>query len=74
MTVGIANGQSIACAKAFRALGANLAAYLNDKAKKYLQPLAVELEASMFMPLDVSASRKWRSERLGASRSERSRS
>ncbi|MDH2344130.1 hypothetical protein QCM79_17120 [Bradyrhizobium sp. SSUT77] len=35
--------------------------YLNDKAKKHLQPLAVELEASMVMPLDVSASRKCRS-------------
>ena len=48
LIVGIANDQSIAwgCAKAFRALGAELAiTYLNDKAKKYVEPLARELEA-----------------------------
>ena len=27
--------------------------YLNDKAKKYVDPLARELEASILMPLDV---------------------
>ena len=27
--------------------------YLNDKAKKYIDPLAKELEASIVMPLDV---------------------
>ena len=57
LIVGIANDQSIAwgCAKAFRALGAELAVtYLNDKAKKYVEPLARELEAPIFMPLDVS--------------------
>jgi enoyl-[acyl-carrier protein] reductase I len=56
LIVGIANEQSIAwgCAKAFRALGAELAVtYLNDKAKKYVEPLARELEASIFLPLDV---------------------
>ncbi len=56
LIVGIANEQSIAsgCAKAFRALGAELAVtYLNDKAKKYVEPLARELEARIFMPLDV---------------------
>lgn len=56
LIVGIANEQSIAwgCAKAFRALGADLAVtYLNDKAKKHVEPLARELEASIFMPLDV---------------------
>jgi enoyl-[acyl-carrier protein] reductase I len=56
--VGIANDQSIAwgCAKAFRALGAELAVtYLNDKAKRFVEPLARELEAPIFMPLDVSA-------------------
>ena len=39
LIVGIANDQSIAwgCAKAFRALGAELAVtYLNDKARKYV--------------------------------------
>jgi enoyl-[acyl-carrier protein] reductase I len=57
LIVGIANDQSIAwgCAKAFRALGAELAVtYLNDKAKQYVEPLARELEAPLFMPLDVS--------------------
>ncbi len=56
LIVGIANDQSIAwgCAKAFRALGADLAVtYLNDKAKKYVEPLARELEAPIVMPLDV---------------------
>ena len=56
LIVGIANDQSIAwgCAKAFRALGAELAVtYLNDKAKKYVEPLARELEAPILMPLDV---------------------
>jgi enoyl-[acyl-carrier protein] reductase I len=59
LVVGIANEQSIAwgCAKAFRALGAELAVtYLNDKAKKYVEPLALELEAPIFMPLDVRTS------------------
>ena len=57
LIVGIANDQSIAwgCAKAFRALGAELAVtYLNDKAKNFVEPLARELEAPIFMPLDVS--------------------
>src|SRR5205807_164850 len=58
LIVGIANEQSIAwgCAKAFRALGAEVAVtYLNDKAKKYVEPLARELDAPIFMPLDVRA-------------------
>ena len=43
------------CAKAFRAFGAELAVtYLNDKAKKYVEPLARELEAPIMMPLDVT--------------------
>jgi enoyl-[acyl-carrier protein] reductase I len=57
LIVGIANDKSIAwgCARAFRALGADLAVtYLNDRAIKHVEPLAQELEASMFMPLDVS--------------------
>jgi enoyl-[acyl-carrier protein] reductase I len=56
LIVGIANDQSIAwgCAKAFRAFGADLAVtYLNDKAKKYVEPLARELEAAILLPLDV---------------------
>src|ERR1700738_1826022 len=58
LIVGIANENSIAwgCAKAFRAFGADLAVtYLNDKAKKYVEPLARELEAPIMMPLDVNA-------------------
>src|SRR6266536_1640880 len=56
LIVGIANEQSIAwgCAKAFRALGADLAVtYLNDRAKQYVEPLARELEAPILLPLDV---------------------
>ena len=56
LIVGIANENSIAwgCAKAFRALGAQVAVtYLNDKAKKYVEPLARELEAPLLLPLDV---------------------
>ena len=56
LVTGIANDQSIAygCAKAFRAFGADLAiTYLNDKAKTHVEPLAKELEASIFMPLDL---------------------
>jgi enoyl-[acyl-carrier protein] reductase I len=56
LIVGIANEKSIAwgCAKAFRALGAELAiTYLNEKAQKYVEPLAHELEAKILMPLDV---------------------
>jgi enoyl-[acyl-carrier protein] reductase I len=56
LIIGIANQDSIAwgCAKAFRAFGAELAVtYLNEKAKQYVEPLAIELEASIFMPLDV---------------------
>ena len=58
LIVGIANENSIAwgCAKAFRAFGAELAVtYLNDKARKYVEPLAQVLEAQIVMPLDVRA-------------------
>ena len=57
LVVGIANDQSIAygCARAFRELGAELAVtFLNDKAKPYVEPLARELEAPIFMPMDVA--------------------
>jgi enoyl-[acyl-carrier protein] reductase I len=57
LVVGIANEHSIAygCARAFRELGAEVAVtYLNAKAKPYVEPLAKELEANIFMPLDVS--------------------
>ena len=58
LIVGIANDRSIAwgCARAFRALGAELAiTYLNDKAKPHVEPLAREVEAPIFMPMDVMA-------------------
>ena len=57
LIVGIANDQSIAwgCARAFRALGAEIAVtYLNDKARRFVEPLAEEIEAPICMPLDVS--------------------
>jgi len=57
LIVGIANQNSIAygCAKACRAQGAELAVtYLNDKAKKFVQPLAEELKADLFLPCDVN--------------------
>src|SRR6201982_803136 len=56
LIVGIANESSIAwgCAKAFRAFGAELAVtYLNEKAKKFVEPLAGELAAPNTLPLDV---------------------
>ena len=59
LVVGIANEHSIAygCAKAFRSVGADLAiTHLNDKARPYVEPLAKELEAAIFMPLDVQRS------------------
>jgi enoyl-[acyl-carrier protein] reductase I len=57
LVVGIANEHSIAygCARAFRALDAELAVtYLNEKARPYVEPLARELDASLFLPLDVA--------------------
>jgi enoyl-[acyl-carrier protein] reductase I len=57
LIVGIANDRSIAwgCARAFHSFGAEVAVtYLNDKAKPFVEPLAREVEASIFMPLDVS--------------------
>jgi enoyl-[acyl-carrier protein] reductase I len=57
LVVGVANDQSIAygCARAFHELGADLAiTYLNDKSKRFVEPLAKEVEAPLFFPLDVS--------------------
>jgi enoyl-[acyl-carrier protein] reductase I len=56
LVVGIANEHSIAwgCAKAFRAFGAEIAvSYLNEKARKFVEPLAQALDAQIIMPLDV---------------------
>jgi enoyl-[acyl-carrier protein] reductase I len=55
LIVGIANERSIAwgCAKAFRALGAELAiTYVNDKTRSYAEPLAREVGASIFLPMN----------------------
>jgi len=58
LIVGVANDRSIAwgCARAFRAFGAELAiTYLNEKARPHVEPLAREVEAPIFMPMDVMA-------------------
>lgn len=57
LIVGVANEQSIAwgCAKAFQALGAELAiTYLNEKAEKHVRPIAEALGARVIAPLDVT--------------------
>jgi enoyl-[acyl-carrier protein] reductase I len=57
LVVGVANDSSIAygCAKAFREVGADVAiTYLNERARPHVEPLAREVEAPIFMPLDVS--------------------
>jgi enoyl-[acyl-carrier protein] reductase I len=56
LIVGIANERSIAwgCARAFRALGAELAvAYVNEKTRKYVEPLVRIIDAAIMMPLNV---------------------
>jgi enoyl-[acyl-carrier protein] reductase I len=58
LVTGIANDQSIAwgCAKALKMFGADLAiTYLNEKARRHVEPLAQELNAALFLPLDVQA-------------------
>jgi enoyl-[acyl-carrier protein] reductase I len=58
LVLGVANENSIAygCARGFRSFGAELAVtYLNEKAKPYVEPLAAELEAPIFLPLDVQS-------------------
>lgn len=58
LVVGVANEHSIAwgCAKAFRKLDARVAlTYLNDKTRGYVEPLAKEVEAPIFLPLDVAS-------------------
>lgn len=59
LVVGIANEHSIAygCARMFRNCGAELAVtWLNDKARRHVEPLAQELSAPIMMPLDVEQS------------------
>ena len=58
LVVGIANEFSIAwgCAKAFHELGAEIAiTYVNEKTRTYVEPLAKEVGAPIFIPLDVAA-------------------
>jgi enoyl-[acyl-carrier protein] reductase I len=57
LVIGVANDQSIAygCARAFREVGADIGVtYLNEKAKPFVEPLAKEVGASLFLPLDVA--------------------
>ncbi|MFP4125120.1 MAG: enoyl-ACP reductase FabI [Alphaproteobacteria bacterium] len=57
IVTGIANEQSIAygCARAMRVLGAELAVtYLNEKARRWVAPLAERLEAPEVLQLDVT--------------------
>lgn len=56
LVTGIANTDSIAwgCAKAFRALGAELAVtYLNEKALPHVEPLARQVDASLLLPMNL---------------------
>ena len=56
LVTGIANADSIAwgCAKAFRALGAELAVtYLNEKALRHVEPLARQVDASLVLPMNL---------------------
>ena len=57
LVVGVANDSSIAagCARAFHELGAEVAlTYLNEKARRFVEPVAAEVEASLLLPLDVA--------------------
>ena len=56
LVVGIANKDSIAygCAVKLRAFGAEVAVtYLNERAERYVRPLAEQLDARLILPLDV---------------------
>lgn len=56
LIIGIANENSLAygCAKAIHEQGGQLAiTYLNDKAKSFVDPLAKELDAALFMACNV---------------------
>lgn len=57
LVVGLANDQSIAwgCTKSFHEMGADLAiTYQNDKTIPHIEPLAQQVGAKIFMPLDVT--------------------
>jgi len=57
LVIGIANENSIAwgCAKAYRAMGADIAiTYLNDKSERFVRPLAEQLGAPIILKADVT--------------------
>jgi enoyl-[acyl-carrier protein] reductase I len=57
LVVGLANDKSIAwgCVKAFHEYGAELAiTYLNEKTKTFTAPLAEQVKAPLFLPLDIT--------------------
>jgi enoyl-[acyl-carrier protein] reductase I len=57
LIVGVANDQSIAwgVARYMKQAGAEIAlTYLNEKARSFVEPLAQQIEADIFMPLNVS--------------------
>ena len=61
LVVGIANEDSLAwsAAQHFRSAGADLAiTYLNDKAKPFVEPLAQQVSAPIFLPCNVSQPRQ----------------
>lgn len=71
LVIGVANADSIAfgCAVKLRAFGAEVAlTYLNDKAKKFVAPLAEKIDAAQLLPLDVTQSGQMQAvfERIGA--------
>src|SRR3974390_3037491 len=57
LVVGVANELSIAagCARAFHELGATIAlTYLNDRARRHVEPVADAVAAPLLLPLDVA--------------------
>lgn len=57
LVVGVANEHSIAagCATAFHELGAEVAlTYLNEKSKRFVEPVAAQVESTLLLPLDVA--------------------
>jgi len=56
LIVGVANEHSIAwgCARAMHRAGAEIAmTYLNEKARRFVEPLAQAVDARLFMPLEA---------------------
>ncbi|MBX9751010.1 MAG: enoyl-ACP reductase FabI [Roseococcus sp.] len=56
LIIGVANDRSIAwgCASAMRKAGADIAmTYLNERAKPHVEPLAKQVQAALFLPLEV---------------------